>query len=114
MRKTILTVAALAFASVATLPAQDAKQAEKGQQIFTARKCAGACHTLGDKADPKKSALDGVGAKYTAAELKEWLTTPAEMQKKSKTASTRKPLHPKLEPADLDALVAYLQTLKKK
>jgi hypothetical protein len=61
-----------------------------------------------------KGPLDGVGSKLTADEIREWIVNPAEMTKKTK--AERKPpmrAYPKLAKADLDALVAYMVSLKK-
>jgi mono/diheme cytochrome c family protein len=86
--------------------------AAKGEKLYGEQKCA-LCHSIGDKGN-KKGPLDGVAAKYSAAELRDWLVKPAEMEAKIK--STRKPsmkAYDKLSKDDLDALVAYMQTLKK-
>lgn len=86
--------------------------AAKGEQLFTAQRC-GMCHAVAGKGNAK-GPLDGVGAKYSAAELRQWLVAPVEMA--AKHAATRKPAmrdFTKLPAADLDALVAYLQTLGK-
>jgi mono/diheme cytochrome c family protein len=85
--------------------AQDA-----GAKVFTEKKC-GMCHSVAGVGN-KKLPLDGVGAKYSVDQIREWLVNPQEAAKKAK--STGKPVHPKLPPADLDALVAYLKTLDKK
>ena len=90
--------------------AQDA--AALGQKVFEANKCA-LCHSVAGKGNVK-GPLDGVGKKHSAADLKLWITQPAEMTKKH--AATRKPpmkSFATLPPADVDALVAYLQSLAK-
>ena len=60
------------------------------------------------------SPLDGVGAKLSADDIRQWIVDPVAMAKKS--SSTKKPPMPekygKLPAADLDALVAYMQSLK--
>lgn len=86
---------------------------EKGQALFTSNHCT-LCHSVAGKGNPK-GPLDAVGDKNTAADFKKWLTEPVEMAKKAN--ATRKPPMPsfsKLPAADLDALVAYLGSLKKK
>ena len=58
---------------------------------------------------------DAVALKFTAAELHQWLDDPAAMSAKIK--ATRKPpmkSYKSLSQADKDALVAWMQTLKKK
>ena len=62
----------------------------------------------------KPNPLDGVGKKLTAADIRQWITHPTEMTAKAK--STKKPPMPakygSLPAADLDALVAYMASLK--
>jgi mono/diheme cytochrome c family protein len=93
--------------------AQDA--AAKGAALYAANKC-GTCHTApGIQGGNAKGPLDGVGSKFTAAELHQWLDDPAAMSAKIK--ATRKPpmkSYKSLSQADKDALVAWMQTLKKK
>jgi mono/diheme cytochrome c family protein len=89
-----------------------ASAAAQGQQVFEAQKCS-LCHSVAGKGNAK-GPLDGVGAKYSAADLKLWITDPATMSKKH-NASRKPPMKSfaSLPAADVDALVAYLQTLKK-
>jgi mono/diheme cytochrome c family protein len=111
-----LLVTALTMAFVVSAPrvarAQDADQIKKGQEVYTAQKCQ-TCHSIGGKGG-KQSPLDGVGTKLSADEIRKWITDPAEMT--AKTKSTKKPPMPKkwanLPAAELDALVAYMQSLK--
>jgi mono/diheme cytochrome c family protein len=85
---------------------------KKGAQVYTAQKCQ-VCHSIAGKGS-KMNPLDGVGKKLSADDIRQWITHPDEMTAKSK--STKKPPMPKkyadLPAADLDALVAYLQSLK--
>jgi mono/diheme cytochrome c family protein len=71
------------------------------------------CHSIAGKGG-KSSPLDGVGAKLSAADTKQWIVDPVTMAKKA--GSTKKPPMPKkydkLAAADVDALVAYMQSLK--
>ena len=102
----------LVFASLAVFLLSPVAAAAQGQQVFEAQKCS-LCHSVAGKGNAK-GPLDGVGTKYTAAELKQWLTNPTEMSKKHN--AIRKPpmkSFASLSAADLDALVGYLQTLKK-
>lgn len=85
--------------------------ADRGQKLFTEQKC-GLCHSVGATGN-KKGPLDDAG-KMSAADLKEWIVNAPAMAAKAK--SDRKPAmkaYTTLAPADVDALVAYLQTLKK-
>jgi mono/diheme cytochrome c family protein len=108
MRSVILTVVMCAGVA-ASAAAQDAKA--KGEQLFTDQKCT-LCHSVGDKGN-KKGPLDGVGTKLSAAEIREWITDAKGMT--AKTKATRKPEMKaySLPKDDVDALVAYLTTLKK-
>jgi mono/diheme cytochrome c family protein len=104
---TVLMSAAMLTPNVAT-----AQDAAKGEQVYAAQKCS-MCHMVAGKGN-KLSPLDGVGAKLKAEEIREWIVAPDAAAAKAK--STKKPLMPKtyakLPPADIDALVAYLQSLK--
>jgi len=116
MRKTLVTKGWLvAFAlvfSAGIANAQDAAQVKKGEQVYAAQKCS-ICHSIAGKGG-KASPLDGVGAKFSAADIRKWIVEPVAMAKKS--SSTKKPPMPKkydkLPAADLDGLVAYMQSLK--
>jgi mono/diheme cytochrome c family protein len=104
------TVLGFAFAQPAL--AQDAK-VERGKAVYTEQKCS-VCHSIDGKGN-KRGPLDGAGLKYNAEELRAWLLTPREME--AKTEATRKPgkkPYTALPKDDLEALVAYLQTLKTK
>jgi len=85
---------------------------KKGQEVYAAQKCS-VCHSVAGKGG-KSSPLDGVGAKLSADDIRQWIVDPVAMAKKS--SSTKKPPMPAkyghLPPADLDALVAYMQSLK--
>ena len=108
MRAVMLTVV-MCVGVAASAAAQDAKA--KGQQLFTDQKCT-LCHSIGDKGN-KKGPLDGVGSKLPAADIKAWMTDAKGMT--AKTKATRKPdMKSYTLPADeLDALVAYMMSLKK-
>jgi mono/diheme cytochrome c family protein len=105
-------VASVALAFIVGFPAIVAGQdAAAGQKVYEAQKCS-LCHSVAGKGNAK-GPLEGVGKKYTAADLKLWITQPAEMTKKHN--ATRKPpmkSFASLPAADVDALVAYLQSLK--
>jgi mono/diheme cytochrome c family protein len=99
----------LAASSVAW--AQDAK-ATRGQKVYTDQKCS-LCHSIGGHGNPK-GPLDDVASKLSADEIRQWITNAKEMT--AKTKATRKPEMKQfnLPKDDVDALVAYLQTLKGK
>ncbi len=110
MRATLTAVVASALFTI-PLFAQDAMIA-KGEQVYAAQKCA-LCHSIGDKGN-KKGPLDGVGSKLSAEDIRLWMTDAKGMT--AKTSSTRKPEMKSyaLPKEDLDALVAYMVSLKKK
>ena len=105
-------VAVLGWAAAATADAT----AEKGIKVYTeAKPACKMCHAVGGVGNAKGS-LDDVGSKLKAEDIKAWLRTPKEMGEKAKAA--RKPPMPtyspdKLSDADLEALTAYLLSLKK-
>ncbi|MEO8680319.1 MAG: cytochrome c [Vicinamibacterales bacterium] len=109
--RVMVAVMVIGMVSMAPVAAR-AQDAAKGEAIYGAQKCQ-MCHSVAGKGG-KTSALDGVGKKLTAAEIKEWIVDPAAAATKHK--SIKKPLMPKtyakLPAADIDGLVAYLQTLK--
>jgi|SRR6266508_4234506 len=111
---TLASIALAAFAGTAS--AQDAK-IEKGAKVFADQKCS-MCHSIAGKGNAK-GLLDGIGSKLTAAEIRGWITDPAGMA--TKTKAERKPAMATIAARlkaipkdDVDALVAYLGSLKKK
>ncbi|HEY1306178.1 MAG TPA: cytochrome c [Vicinamibacterales bacterium] len=110
---TFLITMAFALAGVPRdTGAQDAAAIKRGQEVYAAQKCQ-TCHSIAGKG-AKTNPLDGVGAKLSADEIRQWIVNPTEMAKKAK--SDKKPPMPnkytKLPAADIDALVAYMQSLK--
>ena len=107
----ILTLASIGLSS-RTAAAQDAAAVKHGQAVYAAQKCQ-VCHAIAGKG-AKANPLDGVGAKLSAEEIRNWIVNPTEMT--AKTKSTKKPpmvaKYGKLPEADIDALVAYMQSLK--
>lgn len=108
MRRVLTTAVFLLIAG----PAFAQGAAEKGAAVYAAQKCM-TCHSIAGKGQAK-GPLDGVGTKLTADEIREWIVSPAAAAKKHN--ATRKPpmrAYPKLPAEDLDALVAYMASLKK-
>ena len=109
------SLAAVAVGALLALPsaarAQDAKVTH-GMEVFAAQHCS-LCHAIAGKGNAK-GALDEVGSKLKAEEIREWITDAKGMT--AKTKATRKPEMKQytLAKDDVDALVAYLETLKKK
>ena len=110
----VIAVAALSLAVSAS--AQDAAKIEKGKAVYAAAtpKCK-MCHAIGGEGNAK-GALDAVGGKLKAEDIKAWIRTPKEMAAKEK-AERKPPMiaygPDKISDADLDALAAYLASLKK-
>lgn len=107
----ISVFALLAFAGTAS-----AQNVAKGKQVFTDQKCA-MCHSIAGQGNAKGS-LDGIGSKLTADEIRQWITDPATMAAKAKAdrkpaMSTMAPRFKSMSKDDLDALVAYVSSLKK-
>ncbi len=104
-----LVVALLVIPAVAS--ARGRAQADRGQQVFAAQKCS-ICHSIAGQGN-KKGPLDGVGAKLSADDIRQWVMNAPEMAAKAK-AERKPPMKPFTLPKDeLDDLVAYLQSLKK-
>jgi len=103
-----VAVVVLCLGVAATASAQDAKA--KGEKVYADQKCS-LCHSIAGKGNPKGS-LDGVGAKLKADEIRAWITDAKGMT--AKTKATRKPEMKQytLPKDDVDALVAYLSSLK--
>jgi mono/diheme cytochrome c family protein len=110
----LMTAVALRSVPASAGPAAQATedQIKQGEKVYTAQKCS-LCHAIAGKGN-KQNPLDGVGKKLSAEDIRKWITEPDVMTKQSK--STKKPPMPdkydKLPAADLDALVAYMQSLK--
>lgn len=117
MKAFLALVAVMVPLSLGTTIAQtpDAKKIEAGKTAFGAQKC-GTCHSIGGSGGKLASALDGVAKKLTEADIKKWLTNPAELEAKlpkkpAMPMSTYLKTH-KLTDPDVDALVAYMLSLK--
>jgi mono/diheme cytochrome c family protein len=115
MRSRFVTIAGLfAFALIGPVSSAQAQDdpVKKGQEVYAAQKCS-VCHSIAGKGG-KANPLDGVGAKLSAADIRAWIVDPVAMT--AKTKSTKKPPMPakygKLAAAEIDALVAYMQSLK--
>ena len=90
-----------------------AQDTAAGEKLYTAQKCS-MCHSIAGKGNAK-GPLDDVGSRLSDEDLRQWLINTKVMTDQAK--STRKPAMPsytKLSKDELDGLVAYLKTLKKK
>ena len=105
----VMCAAALVSAWALPASAQDAKVVAQGKTVFDAQKCS-LCHAIAGRGNAK-GPLDAVGSRVSAADIRKWIVSPKEM----KSPTNRKPdmrAYPNLPAADLDALVAYMLTLK--
>jgi mono/diheme cytochrome c family protein len=116
MRKGLLAFT-FTIIGAATLWAQapDPAKVAVGQKAYDTQKCS-TCHQIKGQGGKLSTALDGVGAKLTEADIHKWLTAPAEMEAKlpkrpAMPMSTFLKSH-KLTDADVDALTAYMLSLK--
>ena len=109
MFRIVICVAALSVAGAASAAAQGASA--QGEKVFAAQKCS-LCHSIGGKGNPKGPMEEAV-SKLTADEIRAWITDAKGMT--AKTKATRKPAMKEyaLPKGDVDALVAYLSSLKK-
>jgi cytochrome c553 len=111
---TRLLVTSLTFVAVtgAALVAQSTAQVDAGRKIFTEKRCS-TCHQAEGRGN-KMYPLHGVAARLSDADIRLWLTSPAEMeaklkqQPKLKMSTKRQPL----SDSDVEVLLAYIKTLK--
>lgn len=112
MRRAALLLFLLGVLTPATADAQTAA-VDHGLKVYASSKCS-MCHSVAGKGNAK-GILDDVGAKLSSDEIRQWLVDPEAMRVKTK--AERKPLmksYASMPKADVDGLVAYLQTLKVK
>ena len=101
--------ALILLTTLGSAAAQDA--VARGAKVYAAQKCS-ICHSIAGKGNAKGS-LDGVGTKLSATDIHAWIVDAV-----GQTAKTKAPRKPAMKnyvlpKEDLDALVAYLSTLKK-
>ena len=116
MRATLIGIVGLLVTGVVLLAqAPDPAKVAAGQKAYATVKC-DTCHAIAGKGGKLSTALDGVGGKLSEADIRKWLTTPAAMEvklpkKPAMPMSTYLKSH-KLADADIDALTAYMMSLK--
>ncbi len=101
---------ALMIGVATTSRAQDAKAV--GEKVFTDQKCS-LCHAIGGKGNAK-GALDEVGSKLSADDIRAWIVDAKAMTAKTKAARKPEMKAYTLPKEDVDTLVAYLSSMKKK
>jgi mono/diheme cytochrome c family protein len=112
MRRSLMLLMTGALTALWCVPAfaQDVKVA-KGATLFESNKCT-ICHALAGKGNVKHP-LDGVGSRLDAATVKLWLTdSKAAEAKTGKKAMPPMKSFATLPAEDIDALVAYVMSLK--
>lgn len=109
MQTSILVAAALLMLTPARSNAQDPTLVAKGQKLAVQHKCS-LCHVVEGKGGKIGKPLDGVAERHDAAALKRILADP---QKEFPDAKVKMP-KVAWAAGDIDAVVAYLQTLKGK
>ena len=100
---TAATALLLAFMAIPALAADTAR----GQELVNSLGCKG-CHKVGDSGGTLGPALDDVGKRMTAEQIRQKLVNP-----KATTPHSIMPSFQRLPEEDLQALVSYLQTLKR-
>ena len=83
-----------------------AKEVARGKVVYSEEKCQ-ACHSI-DGVGNRRNPLDGVADKLSSADIRRWIIAPREMNPRVTKRAYKLPAE------DLDALVAYLQQLRKK
>jgi len=113
MKRVLIGIVSVVVVAAFAAPAS-AQDTAKGAKVYADQKCQ-MCHSIAGKGSAK-GPLDDVGSKLKAEEIREWIVDPVGMT--AKTKAPRKPAMPAkyktLPKEDLDALVAYLASLKKK
>lgn len=84
----------------------DDARVKRGVTVYREQRCQ-VCHSIAGVGN-KRYPLDGVGDRLTDDEIRTWIVAPRKMNPKV----AKKP-YDKLPTADVDALVAYLKTLRK-
>ena len=111
VRTIVCTSVALVLSFSVASPARAQSAKEKGGKIFVDQKCT-LCHSVAGKGNVK-GPLDDVGSRLSQADIRAWI-----VDAKAMTAKTKAPRKPEMKAytlpkEELDALVAYLSTMKK-
>jgi mono/diheme cytochrome c family protein len=112
----VLLITALAVPAASALAqTPDPKLVATGEKLYATLKCS-TCHAIKGVGGKASVPLDGVGKKLSEADLRAWLVDPAAMEAKLKAkpkvsmAGWMK--KQKLTAADINALVAYMLSLR--
>jgi mono/diheme cytochrome c family protein len=113
MTRTIFaSVCAGALLLVLPLPAaaQADTKADQGGALFVSKKCT-LCHSVAGKGNPK-GPLDSAATTRKPDEIRLWILDPEAMREKTKATRTPAMKKTPLSDDQVDALVAYLGSLK--
>jgi mono/diheme cytochrome c family protein len=96
---------------VAETASVDPALVARGAEVYQAEGCAG-CHAIAGEGNPRNP-LDGVGARLSPEELLHWtIAAPEVADRMPRRTAMMKQGYAELDEADLEALVAYLRTLR--
>ena len=88
-----------------------AQDKAKGAQVYADQKCS-VCHAIAGKGNAK-GALDDIGSKRSVDDIRQWIVDAKTMTAKTKAARKPEMKGYTLPKDEVDALVAYLTSLKK-
>jgi len=109
MGRVFVCSALVSMMTLGSAAAQD--QAARGAKVYADQKCS-VCHSIAGKGNAKGS-LDGVGTRLSKDDIHAWIVD-AKGQTAKTNAARKPPMKNYVLPKeDVDALVAYLSTLKK-
>lgn len=80
---------------------------ERGWEVYLAERCS-SCHSITGQGSPRYP-LDGVGSRLAEEELRLWVVAPQRAR-----PGVRKRPYDHLPDTDVDALVAFLETLRER
>ena len=116
MRTWMVALVGVALCS-AVIGAQtpDPAKVKAGEALYVKIKCS-TCHAIKGEGGKLSTDLSGISAKMSEADIKTWISKPETMEPKL----PKKPVMPmstymktqKITDADVDALVAYVRSLK--
>jgi mono/diheme cytochrome c family protein len=114
---TVVIVGGMLWAGLGVVSAQapDPAQVALGKKTFEDTKCS-KCHGAEGKnpKDPKLSLVEGAITKLSADDIRKWIVSPKEMTAKLPRKPKEVMKKFELTDAQVDALVAYVQSLQKK
>ncbi len=85
--------------------------ADAGRGVYVAQRCS-MCHSLAGVGNPRYP-LDGVGGRRGKEEIRKWIVGARELEDRLPGGAFRmKQDYQGLPPGDLDALVAFMQSLR--